>query len=70
MGGRLAHFLQIIRGMDDPGNNKTGMERLVETYRVQFQIEENLKYYSQEDYRAAERKYLKYVLEKGRVDSD
>jgi hypothetical protein len=56
--------------MDDPGNTKTGMERLVETYRVQFQIEENVNYYSQEDYRAAERKYLKYVLETGRVESD
>jgi len=62
--------LQIICGMDDPGNTKTGMERLVETYRVQFQIEENVNYYSQEDYRAAERKYLKYVLETGRVESD
>jgi hypothetical protein len=60
----------MFRGMDDTGEKNSGMQRLIETYRNQFQIEENLNYYSREDYRLAERKFLKFVLEKGAAMKD
>jgi hypothetical protein len=46
-------------------NNRSnvGMELLVQRYKKKFEIEENINYYSYEDFIQAERKYLKFVLE-------
>ena len=43
-------------------NNKSGLQILLEEGRRIFR-RENQKYYSKKDYRVAERKFLKYVLE-------
>ena len=45
--------------------NDSGVKLLVNKYRDQFRIAENLNYYSEENYKIAERKYLKYALNTG-----
>ena len=47
---------------------KSGIQTLLEKYRAAFRIRENLDHYSNEDYRSAERKFLKYVLEQRRIE--
>ena len=42
-----------------------GLKLLVEKYRKEFQIPENLNFYSEKNYKIAERKYLKYALGMG-----
>jgi hypothetical protein len=51
--------------MDNCSESKGGLEKLVERYRIIFRIPENVNYYSEEDYRVAERKFLKLLLERG-----
>ncbi len=43
----------------------SGMDRLVEKYRRQFRIPENLNYYSERDFHHAEREYLRFCLTRG-----
>ena len=45
-----------------------GIKTLLENYRTLFRIPENANHYSEKDYRAAERKFLKYALEKGSIE--
>jgi len=47
-------------------NPATGIELLIQKYRKEFEIPENLDYYSAEDYSAAQKKYLKWCLLEGR----
>ena len=49
---------------------KSGIQTLLEKYRAAFRMRENLDYYSSQDYRRAERKFLKYVLEQRRIELD
>jgi len=44
---------------------KTGLESLVDRYRMTFRIPENLNYYSKKDFRSAEKKYLRYCIRTG-----
>ena len=46
-------------------SNNCGLKLLVEKYRKEFQIPENLNFYSAKNYKIAERKYLKYALGTG-----
>ena len=39
-----------------------GINKLLKRYREIFRIPENLNHYSSEDYRIAEKKFLKYAL--------
>ena len=39
-----------------------GIKSLVRKYRSIFEIPENLNHYSKEDYKIAEKKFLKYAL--------
>ena len=48
--------------------NKSGIRLLLEKYRAIFRTEENRNYYGEEDYRKAERKFLKYALEQRRIE--
>ena len=48
--------------------NKSGIRLLLERYRAIFRTEENRNYYGEEDYRKAERKFLKYALEQRRIE--
>ena len=54
--------------MKRESKSKSGIQTLVEKYRAAFRIRENLDYYSNQDYRSAERKFLKYVLEQRRIE--
>ena len=40
----------------------TGLELLIKKYREQFRTGENLDHYSKEDFRKAEKKFLKFSL--------
>lgn len=42
-----------------------GIKNLLNHYRRIFRIPENVNHYSDEDYRCAERKFVKYALDKG-----
>ena len=42
---------------------KSGIQQLLTRYRDMFRIPENQNHYSEEDLRAAERKFLKFALE-------
>ena len=43
----------------------SGIKLLVEKYRKEFRIAENLDHYSAENYKIAERKFLKFALGNG-----
>jgi hypothetical protein len=45
-----------------------GIRLLLKKYKELFRIPENLNYYSEEDYRIAEKKFIKYALRTGKVD--
>jgi len=45
----------------------SGIEKLTEQYRAIFRIPENINHYSEKDYQAAERKFLKFALLTGSV---
>jgi hypothetical protein len=45
----------------------SGIEQLVDRYRAIFHVPENLKYYSKDDYLAAEKKFIKYALMEGKI---
>ena len=40
----------------------TGLELLIRKYKKIFRIPENLDYYTKEDYKSAERKFVKWAL--------
>jgi hypothetical protein len=58
--------------MDSCSESQGGLEGLVQKYRTMFRIPENVNYYSEQDYRNAERKFLKLLLERGapRLDGE
>jgi hypothetical protein len=49
----------------DYQSKNCGLKLLVEKHRKEFQIPENLNFYSEKKYKIAERKYLKYALGMG-----
>ena len=48
--------------------NKSGLRLLLERSKAFFRTEETRKYSREEDYRKAERKFLKYALEQRRIE--
>ena len=44
-----------------------GIQLLLDKYRKKFRISENVQYYSKKDYSIAEKKFIKYALNKGKV---
>jgi hypothetical protein len=58
--------------MESCSQSRSGLRELLKKYRTLFRIPENVNYYSDEDYRLAERKFLKYLLEQTnpRIDRD
>ena len=48
---------------------KTGLKVLMDLYRTVFLVPENLNHYSGQDYRRAERKFLKYCLEQRSLEN-
>ncbi len=51
--------------IENPPLETSGIDRLVDKYRRQFRIPENLDHYSEGDYYQAERKYLRFCLLSG-----
>ena len=47
-----------------------GIKSLIKSYQALFRISENLSHYSERDYRAAERKFLKYALEQRNLERE
>ena len=43
-------------------DDNTGLRLLLKKYRKMFRTQENLDFYSEEDYKLAEKKFLKYAL--------
>ena len=48
--------------MEKTSKKPTGIELMIEKYREIFRIPENLRHYSETDFRTAERKFLKWAL--------
>lgn len=48
--------------MNKDTNDSKGLELLIKKYRKKFRISENLEYYTEEDLKKAEKKFLKHVL--------
>ena len=48
--------------MDLKGNKASGLKLLRDTYRKKFRVPENMNYYSEEDFKKAEKKYVKLCL--------
>lgn len=48
--------------MDNHKNAKPGIARLVQKCRNEFRRFENMNFYAEEDYKEAERKYVKFCL--------
>jgi hypothetical protein len=48
--------------MDDYLNSEEGIKLLIRKYRKEFRRKENTDFYTDEDYKAAERKFVKYCL--------
>ena len=47
---------------------KSGIHLLLKKYRTMFRIPENQNHYSGEDYKKAERMFLKHALEQRRIE--
>ena len=62
-------------GTSDPetGDNlraNKGIKSLLEIYKALFRTPENLDHYSENDYRTAERRFLKYAIEQGKIEME
>jgi hypothetical protein len=51
--------------MEPAGKPGDGLELLVEKWRSEFQRPENTNFYTQNDYKEAERKFIKHCLSNG-----
>jgi hypothetical protein len=49
--------------MPERKNGCRGLQRLVEKFRSEFKRQENTNFYSETDYKTAERKFIKLCLE-------
>ena len=56
--------------MDKKSTYKSGIQLLLEKYKKLFRTQENLDHYSKKDFRRAERKFLKYALQRRRFESE
>ena len=48
--------------MNQDLQHSEGLKKLVEKFRKKFKQPENTEFYSKEDYKEAERKFIKYCL--------
>jgi hypothetical protein len=51
--------------MDIRDRNLRGVRQLVQKYKQEFRIPENLNHYADEDYRTAEKQYVRFCLKNG-----
>ena len=55
--------------MEESAHGNAGIKQMVNMYRKMFRVRENLEFYSEEDFNAAERKFLKFALLQGELRS-
>ena len=67
VGPTASNNLQHIRCTDGGGTLRidSGIKKLVNSYKRAFRIPENLNFYSEEDYKKAERKFVKIAIRVG-----
>jgi hypothetical protein len=53
--------------MQNKFTKNAGLKMLIKKYQKIFRIPENLNFYSEKDYRIAEKKFIKFALLKGKV---
>jgi hypothetical protein len=53
--------------MDPDGRAEEGIKQLVQKYKQEFRIPENTNHYGGEDFRLAEKGYVKFCLKNGRA---
>ncbi len=58
-----------MKVMKNNRSHNSGIQLLLDRYRTAFRIPENLEHYSEEDYKRAERRFLKYAIEHGDIES-
>ena len=51
---------------DIGGDQRQGIDRIVDKYRQQFRVPENIDHYAESDFHEAERQYLRFCLTNGR----
>jgi hypothetical protein len=51
--------------MQELEKGNAGIKQMISMYRKMFRVRENLDFYSEKDFIAAERKFVKYVLTYG-----
>ena len=51
--------------MQELEKGNAGIKQMINMYRKMFRVRENLNFYSEKDFIAAERKFVKYVLTNG-----
>ena len=56
--------------MEIKGKKGSGVKLLRQMYRKKFRIPENIDYYSKEDFKKAEKKYVKLCLLNGNCEID
>jgi hypothetical protein len=54
-------------GMKSKTHKNSGTRALIRRYRQAFRIAENIDYYSAEDYKNAERQFIKFAVQSGGV---
>ena len=53
--------------MEEEKPAQVGIKSLIERYRAAFRIPENRDYYSDQDYKAAEKLFIRYALSECRL---
>jgi len=56
--------------MKKDNQSNSGIKTLIMKYKNEFRIPENLNYYSDEDFKKAERCYLKFLFNEGGLNID
>ena len=56
----IDYYFEVL--MDVKGNKSSGVKLLRDMYRRKFRVTENMDYYSKEDFKKAEKKYVKLCL--------
>ena len=51
-------------------SKKDGLENLITLYRKAFQLPENINYYSEQDFKNAERQFVKFMLHTRALSDD
>jgi hypothetical protein len=64
-GGRIPSKLRLTM---KKRKKKSGFHLLLQKYRTLFRIPENQNHYTEEDYKNAERMFLKHALEQRRIE--